>query len=344
MRIGLVAPPFIPVPPSAYGGTELFVEHLARGLLAAGHRVVLYANGESRTRAELRWRYPCAEWPIVDQAAAQLKQADHAGWAIHDARRSVDLIHTNDIAALPFTRFVDRPFVHTLHHPYEASLSAQYLRYPAVHYVAISQFQADREPMPGISVVHHGIDLSDYTFSAQKGDYVLFLGRMAPAKGAHLAIEAARRAGVHLKLAGEVQPIFQDYWDAQVLPRIDGRTVEYVGPADQAFKKELLAYARALLFPIQWDEPFGLVMIEAMACGTPVLALPGGSVAEVVKDGTSGWVCRDIAEMADRATAPDVPAESCRAWVAERFSLPRMVDRYIQIYARAASADPPSSE
>jgi glycosyltransferase involved in cell wall biosynthesis len=257
---------------------------------------------------------------------------------------SVDVIQVNDVTTLPFTRFVDLPVVLTLHHPHEPELSAQYLRYPAVHYVAISHFQAAREPMHGISVVHHGIDVPTYTFRAQKQDYLLFLGRIAPVKGVHLAIDVAARAGLRLKVAGEVQPIFRDYWETAVAPRIDGTRVEYVGDASQALKQELLSNARVLLFPIQWDEPFGLVMIEAMACGTPVLAFPAGSVPEIVRNGTSGWICRDVEDMADRAASPGVPAEACRVWVAERFSLSRMVEGYLQIFerARTGAGSPPA--
>ena len=345
MRIGLLAAPFIPVPPPAYGGTELFIEQMARGLRARGHRVIVYANGESRTEAELRWCYPRGEWPITNPVAAQLKNADHSGWAIHDAMKSVDVLQVNDVCALPFTRFVDLPVIHTLHHAHETELSTQYLRHPAVHYVAISQYQAVREPMPDVTVVHHGIDVSTYTFCARKRDYLLFLGRIAPVKGVHIAIDVAARCGLHLVLAGEIQPIFQDYWDREVAPRVDGKLVEYVGAADQALKHELLSHARALLFPIQWDEPFGLIMIEAMASGTPVLAFSRGSVPEVVHDGTSGWICRDVDDMADRAVSPGVPAEACRAWVAQRFSLARMVSHYLQLFERArAGAGPPRPE
>ena len=336
MQIALIAPPFIPVPPVTYGGTELFVAHLAEGLMARGHDVVVYANGDSRVGCRVKWRYPHAEWPVKVPLAAQLKNADHTSWALHDAARDADLIHINDAMAVPYTPFLEQPIVSTLHHPHEPVLSGLYEKYPGLHYVAISASQARLEPMPQIHVVHHGLDFSGYRYSEAKDDYVLFLGRMAPCKGAHSAIEAARRAGVRLKLAGEIQPMFRDYWDERIQPQL-GQGIEYVGEADLERKNELLSRARALLFPIEWQEPFGLAMIEAMACGTPVLAFEGGSVEEIVHDGVNGWMCADVADMAARIVSPSVAAESCRAFAVQHFSLDRMVDRYLDVYDHAMS-------
>src|SRR6059036_260247 len=282
VHVGLICPPFIAVPPAQYGGTELFIANLARGLHARGHDVTVYANGDSRLPCRVKWRYPHSEWPIDDGVRFGLKNVDHTAWAVQHAAESVDVLHLNDIVGVPFTRFIDVPTVLTIHHPHEPALSEQYQRYPAIDYVAIGSWLARREPMPRLHVVHHGISLDDYKFSADKDDYVAFLGRIAPCKGTHLAIQAARRAGVRVKLAGEIQPIFHDYWEREVSPHIDGRQIEYVGAVNQAQKNELLSRARALLFPIQREEPFGLVMIEAMACGTPVLACAGGAVAEIV--------------------------------------------------------------
>jgi len=338
MRIALIAPPFISVPPQKYGGTELFVAVLANALHRGGHDVVVYANGDSRVDCELRWRYPHSRWPIVDASIAPLENLDHTAWALHDAAKSADVIHLNDAIGLPATMFVDRPCVLTLHHPHLPELSEFYACYPDIHYVAISGAQARRESMPHVDVVHHGVPYETYTFRSDKDDYVAFLGRMAPCKGADRAIAAARRAGVKLKLAGEIQPVFREYWESQVLPHIDGRDVEYVGEADFACKNELLSHARACLFPIDWDEPFGLVMIESMACGTPVLALPGGSVAEVVRDGISGWVCRDVDDMADRIASLEVPPASCRSWVEREFTVDRMTARYVDLYRRLSDA------
>src|SRR5262245_37838884 len=247
MRVAIVAPPFIPVPPVAYGGTELFVAHLAEGLVALGHHVTVYANGESRVGCEVRWIYPEAEWPLSDPPRAHLRNADHTSWAMHDAAQEADVLHINDVAGLPYTRFIETPVVHTLHHPHEPSLTAAYERFPDLSYVAISRAQARREPMPSVTVVHHGIPPDEYRFSDDKQDYLLFLGRMVPCKGAHTAIEVARRAGLRLKLAGEVQPAFAQYWHDMVLPQIDGDRIEYVGEATRDVKNRLLSGARALL-------------------------------------------------------------------------------------------------
>jgi glycosyltransferase involved in cell wall biosynthesis len=338
MRIGLIAPPFIEVPPRRYGGTELFIGNLACELHKRGHDVTVYGNGDSRLPCRVKWRYPTSEWPLQDPTAAQLKNVDHTGWAMHDAAQSVDVIHLNDVAGVPFTMFVDLPTVLTIHHPHEPALSTQYEQYPGIHYVAIAQWLARRERMPHVHVVHHGVPIETYTFSAEKDDYCVFLGRMAPCKAPHLAIEAALLAGIRLKLAGEIQPIFKTYWDRHVRPLIDGRQIEYVGEADHQIKSALLSRARALLFPIQWEEPFGLVMIEAMACGTPVLAFPGGSVEEIVRDGVNGWICRDVADMAAHVASIAVPAESCRDDAKKRFSVSRMAEEYMAIYEEAAGS------
>jgi glycosyltransferase involved in cell wall biosynthesis len=342
MRIGLIAPPFIEVPPRRYGGTELFVANLACELHARGHDVTVYANGESSLPCRVAWRYATSDWPPSDMLRMQLKNANHTSWAICEAAAAVDVLHLNDAIAAPFTRFVDVPTVMTVHHPHEPTLSEQYANYPGIHYVLIANWLARHETMPHVHVVPHGIPVGEYTFSAVKEDYVAFLGRMAPVKGPHLAIAAARRAGVRLKLAGEIQPIFQDYWKQRVLPDIDGVNIEYVGEADFTTKNELLSKARALLFPIQWEEPFGLVMIEAMACGTPVLAFRGGAVEEIVCDGVNGWICADEADMAARIATLDISPDACRAHVVEHFTISQMADGYVDVYQRAIGRPAPA--
>jgi glycosyltransferase involved in cell wall biosynthesis len=337
MRIALVAPPFIPVPPCRYGGTELFLAELAHGLLRLGHDVVVYANGESRLPCEIRARFQDSCWPLREPGAGTLRAIEHLAWSLQDAAADeFDVIHLNDAAGVPFTRFLSTPTVYTLHHPHAPELSALYESYPEVSYVAISRAQAARERMPRRVVIHHGLDAAMYRFIARKDSYAAFIGRIAPCKGAHLAIEVARRAGVPLKIAGEIQPVFRDYWETAVRPFVDGRQIEYLGEANHALKNDLLGNARALLFPIQWEEPFGLVMIEALACGTPVLALPGGSVPEVVRPGVSGWICRSVADMADRLEDLSLDPRACRRHVEQHFTLDLMVRRYADLYRRVS--------
>ena len=338
MRIALVAPPFIPVPPKAYGGTELFIAHLAEGLKRRGHTPIVYATGESTVDAEVRWIYRDCQWPPAKVHDGTLRALHHAAWALADAEDSlVDVVHLNDALAVPLTRFLTTPPIMTLHHPHEPSLSAIYAEHRDVSYVAISEHQRRRERLSKLCTVHHGLRIEDYTFSDRKDGYLCFLGRFAPMKGAHIAIEVARMAGLRLKLAGEIQPAFGDYWERDLKPLIDGRQIEYIGEATPRIKNELLSKASALLFPITWEEPFGLVMIEAMACGTPVLAFAGGSVPEIVQPGVSGWICSDAAEMAARARAVEIAPASCREYVRRRFSVDRMVDGYCRLYASLAS-------
>jgi glycosyltransferase involved in cell wall biosynthesis len=339
MRIALIAPPFIPVPPAGYGGTELFVAHLAEGLAERGHDVTVFANGESTVRCAVRWTFPHRDWPPQPGEAPMLKNLDHSAWALHEAAIGpFDAVHVNDALAVPVSRFLPEPVVHTLHHPHEPILSALYARHDWIHYVAISEAQRALETMPRLTTIHHGIRLEDYQFAERKQPYLAFLGRMAPVKGAHLAIDVARRAGLPLKLAGEIQPLFRDYWESMIAPQIDGRNVEFIGEASLDVKNELLSNASALLFPIQWNEPFGLVMIEAMACGTPVLALPGGAVGEIVSDGVSGWICASPAEMVRRAIDLRIPAASCRGYVERHFSVARMAGDYEALYRSCVDA------
>jgi glycosyltransferase involved in cell wall biosynthesis len=335
MRIALIAPPFISVPPRKYGGTELFIAHLARGLRDLGLEPVVYTNGESTIDVERRWLYSTAQWPIEGEIYDNLKDVNHTAWAVADAARHCDIVHLNNIPGLVHARFLDLPFVYTVHHVHDDGLSEFYQHYSQVQYVTISDFQRRHEPMPHVRTIHHGIDLDDYRVGEKKQPYAAFIGRIAPMKGVHLAIQAAKRAGVPLKIAGEVQPIYRDYYEQKVKPHLDGRNVEYIGEADLAAKNELLGSAVAMLFPIQWHEPFGLVMIESMACGTPVIAFAGGAVEEVVSEGVSGSVCRSVEEIAThlRAATSYRPAE-VRAYVARRFSREVMAGKYAALYAQ----------
>lgn len=334
MRVALIAPPFLPVPPRKYGGTELFIGQLAEGLQTKGADVVVYTISESTVGVETRWYYKDAQWPIKGEVYDNLKDMNHASWAIRDAADDCEIIHLHNVPALMFTRYVRSHFVYTMHHVHEEGLSEMYAHFPDVEFVTISDFQRQQEKLARVRTIHHGVDLSLYQFRERKQEYLCFLGRIAPIKGTHLAIEVAKKTGIPLKIAGEVQPLFQDYFDTQVKPHIDGKFIELVGEVDLKAKNELLGNSLAMLFPIQWNEPFGLVMIEAMACGTPVLALPGGSVEEVVRDGISGFVCNSLDDMASRATQslPAIKAQTVRDYCQQYFSLERMVSDYLGLY------------
>ncbi|HEX6802874.1 MAG TPA: glycosyltransferase family 4 protein [Terriglobales bacterium] len=332
LKIALIAAPFIAVPPLDYGGTELFVAHLAEGLQSLGVEAVVYANGESTVGTERRWLYEKSLWPIKVPERAWLREVNHTSWAIADAIKECDVVHVQSAQSIAFSRIVKRPFVLTLHGPHEAILSEFYSYFPDVDYVCISEAQCSEESMPKLHTIHHGIDVSLYQLRENKQRYLSFIGRIAPIKGTHIAIDVAQRTGIPLKIAGEVQPIYQQYFDRHVRPRLDGKLVEYIGPADLKAKNELLGNSMAMLFPIQWNEPFGLAMVEAMACGTPVLAMPGGSVTEVVREGVSGHICRNVREMANRAMNLNFKPAEVRAYVEENFSIRKMASRYTALY------------
>jgi glycosyltransferase involved in cell wall biosynthesis len=333
MRVALIASPFISVPPTGYGGTELFIANLAEALARLNVKVDVYANGESRVKAALHARYARQDWPLSSENSGFTKDIDHIAWAVDDADVSCDIIHVSSAPAVPFSRFSSRPFVCTLHHPAEAGFTDLYERYDAVTYTAISRHQASLHPRLRPRVIHHGLDLEQYSFKEEKNPYVVFLGRICPIKGSHNAIAIAKRAGIPLKIAGEVQPVFRDYFEREIRPHIDGRNIEFVGEADMAMKNQLLGRATALLFPIEWAEPFGLVMIEAMACGTPVIAFPGGAVEEVIDDGISGRICRNVSEAAATLQCETFQPKAIRRCAETRFSADAMARNYYELYS-----------
>jgi len=191
---------------------------------------------------------------------------------------------------IPCSRFTNVPIVFTLHGPHDPKLSEFYSHYPELYYVGISEFQRRQESLPRIRTIHHGIDLSLYQLREHKQQYLSFIGRIAPIKGTHVAIDVAKRVGIQLKIAGDIQPIYRDYFEAKIKPELDGKFIEYVGLADLKAKNELLGNSLAMLFPIKWNEPFGLVMVEAMACGKPVIGGLHGGAPEVIQDGVTGYL------------------------------------------------------
>jgi glycosyltransferase involved in cell wall biosynthesis len=336
MRIALVAPPYISVPPKKYGGTELFIAELALALHKKGAEVTLYTNGESTLPVGRKWLYERQEWPLSGEAEGNLKGLNHAAWAVKDAHGNADVIHINSAPGLALSRFAESPIVYTVHHGYEESLTRFYSYFPEVSFVTISHFQQKRLELPRIRTIHHGIDLRKYRFRKDKEPFLAFLGRVAPPKGTHLAIEIAKKSGVPLKIAGEIQPLYRDYWENVVKPQVDGKLIEYVGELGLEEKNELLGKSMAMLFPIQWDEPFGLVMVESMACGTPVLALRGGSVAEVVKEGVSGCIGASVDDLVQCVKHKTFDPAAVRQYAEEYFSCERMANDYLDLYSEVA--------
>ena len=336
MRIAMVAPPWYPVPPTAYGGIELVVSLLVDGLVARGHEVTLIANSARRSRATRVFAsYECPPSARIGDALPEVVHAAYAADVL--AAVDVDLVHDHSTAG-PLTAAGRRvPTIVTAHNDVggEFGRILQHLG-SSIGPVAISNAQRRLAPLlPWVGTVYNGIDVSAYPFCDRKEDYVLFLGRMSAQKAPHLAIDAARAAGRRIVLAGKrIEQVEREYFDAQIAPRL-GSDVEWVGEADLALKLRLLGGAAVLVFPVQWDEPFGMVPLEAMACGTPVVALARGAAPELIDDGRTGFVREWPAELgAAIDAAVGLDPHACRRHVAEHFSAATMVSAYEQLYAR----------
>jgi glycosyltransferase involved in cell wall biosynthesis len=335
MRIAILSTSAVAVPPVGYGGTELFVFELSKMLTKRGHDVTVFATGDSRPSAHLRGRLERAVWPPCP--LTELRHVAHAWAEIGGTRPRFDVVHVNQHEALPFAAQQDVPVVLTLHHDRSTPLVDFYGDFPKVVYVGISTSQVAQMPEVSTShVVHHGLDPTMYAFGQGDGGYCAFLGRLAPEKGPHLAIDASRLADVPLRIGGVPHWVNMKFFDDEMEPRVDaaGRRVDYLGALTHGPKVELLRHAKALLFPIQWDEPFGLVMIEAMLVGTPVIAFSRGSVAEIVEDRVTGFLVNDVREMAARLRDIDgFDRARCRLRAEERWSSMRMARDYERVYA-----------
>lgn len=339
LRVGILAPPWVPVPPPVYGGTELMLDELARGLTRAGCDVHLFTTGDSTCPVPCSWLYAEALGTVADLSA----EADHVAQG-YKALADADVIHDHTLTGPLWgaTHAGAPPIVTTVHGDLGGALLERYEAMAAagVAIVAISEAQRRTAPdLPVSAVIHHGLDVSRVPLGAGDGGYVLFLGRMNPDKGPHRAIEVARAAGRKLLLAAKMwEPEELRYFHDVVEPLL-GDDAVYLGEVGSDRKTELLAGAEALINPIRWPEPFGLVMLEALACGTPVLAFPEGAAPEIVEHGRTGFLCRDEVDMArhvDLAAALD--REACRASVATRFSNERMVDAHLELYERLLPA------
>lgn len=336
MRIAQIAPPWIAVPPEGYGGTEWVVKHLCDGLVARGHEVHLFATGDSHTDAQLHALFP-AQMP--GEIGRTPYDARHVAWALDEIVRDgrFDVIHDHSgFLGVAFGGGSRARMVHTVHCAFDAAAYGFYEQFrDAVGYVSISDFQRTLGP-PGMrwtATVYNALPVNDWPYRERKDDYLLAFGRICEDKGFHLAIEVARRTGRRLLMAGVVQAWYRDYFERQIAPQVDDEQIVYLGEVSDAQKRDLFAGASAFVFPILWPEPFGIVMIEAMAAGTPVIALRNGSVPEVVPEGVGGFVCDDVDAMVAAVDRLDeIEPAACRASVAERFSVEKTAADYEAVY------------
>jgi glycosyltransferase involved in cell wall biosynthesis len=341
MRVAMLAPPWIPVPPPGYGGIEQVIALLAAELTQRGNTVALFAAPGTESRAEV---LSPLEEPHPDEIQMSLYEVDHVASAfarIEEAEQPFDVIHDNcGFAAFAFADRIDTPLVHTLHGPFTNETRAFYARHGhKARAVALSRYQAEQAPdeLDVVAVIGNPMVVDDFPFSAEKDDYLLWIGRFNADKGPNRAIAAAKEADMPLVLAGPVQPGQEEFFVQEVEPNIDGEQIRYIGEVGDE-KRDLYARARALLMPIRWPEPFGLVMTEAMACGTPVIAFPEGSAPELVLDGETGFVAEDEGEMAaavDRLG--EIDPERCRESARDRFDVTAVAEAYEQAYERVAS-------
>lgn len=338
--MGIVAPPWVAVPPPVYGGTELVVDQLARGLVRAGHEVVLFATGDSTCPVERRWFHRRA---LGTTAASELEEPHvvRAHAVLQDL--GVDIVHDHTIAGPRRVRdaALGVPVVTTNHGPFTGPMTEHFASLAGhVSLIAISHHQRSTAPdIPVAAVIHHGLDVAEFPLGQGDGDYLLFLGRMNADKGAHRAIAVARSAGQRILLAAKMwEPAEREYFRRSVEPLL-GEDAVYVGEVGGAEKLRLLAGATALLNPIGWPEPFGMVMLEALACGTPVLSFAAGAAPEIVEHGRTGFLCSDEEEM--RALVDEVrwlDRRECRERVRTLFSTEKMVDAHVALYRRIIDA------
>ena len=343
MKIAQLSPLWESVPPQLYGGTERIASYLTEELVRQGHEVTLFASGDSKTAAQLKSCCPRAlrlhDTGLVNRDAPMILMQEQALGA---ASGEFDIIHSHlDFLSFPMSRRAHAPVVTTLHGRLDLpELQPIFNEYAEMPVVSISN--AQRKPLPQANwagTVYHGIPKSLYTPHGRPGSYLAFLGRISPEKCPDHAIEVAKRVGMPLRIAAKVDPADQAYFKKKIEHLLDHPLVEYVGEINDAEKNDFLGEAAALLCPYDWPEPFGLVLIEAMACGTPVLAYRQGSIPEIIDHGVTGYVCDSINEMVQAvAGLPLIDRSRCREIFEKRFTVERMVKDYLDIYERMAAA------
>ncbi len=332
LSIAIVAPPWLPIPPRGYGGTENVLDSLAKGLQAAGHEVLLCSTGDSTCPVPISYLFDKAVGVGTGNGLHEIRHVLHS----YEAARDADIVHDHTlIGPLQSMAYPHLPVVTTNHGPFDADLIDLYRtlgqRLPVI---AVSHHQASTaEGVPISAIIHHGVDMADFPAGAGGGGYALFLGRMNAGKAPHVAAEIARAAGYRLLIAAKMrEPAEKEYFDAKVRPLL-GQDVAYVGEVEREAKLELLRGADCLLNPIAWPEPFGMVMLEALACGTPVLTTPWGAAPEIVLDGEVGFVRAGSAELgAALSRLGEIDRADCRARAATHFSVDQMVAKHVALY------------
>jgi glycosyltransferase involved in cell wall biosynthesis len=344
LRIAQLAHLYESVPPKLYGGTERVVAWLTEELIRRGHQVTVFASGDSTINAPIE-----AGWPESLRLAGLSKWGDSYGLlnltAAYRRAHDFDIIHAHvDYWSFPFARMVDTPTISTMHGrldiPHLHPIYREFREHPLV---SISHDQRTHLPFANwIGTVYHGLPRGDLKFNPEPGTYLAFLGRIAPEKRPDWAIEIAQRAGIPLKIAAKVDPADREYFESRIKPMLDSASnVEFIGEIDQKRKSSFLGGAIALLFPIDWPEPFGLVMAEALACGTPVIARPCGSVPEIIRHGTTGFVAENIDDLvALTRRVNEISRFACRQEFEARFTAETMADRYEALYRRMLAARP----
>jgi glycosyltransferase involved in cell wall biosynthesis len=346
LEVAVVAPPWITVPPRGYGGIESAVAEISSALVRRGHHVTLMAAPGSRSPARV---VPLLEDEHPGEIGQTLFEIDHVARAIdvveEAARhgRPFDLIHDHSgFALVAIADRIDVPVLHTLHGPFTPEASAFYRRHARKFWVTAlsrSQLQSGPDDLRCVNIIPNPIDLSAWPLRRRKDDYLLWVGRMTPGKGPHRAIAAARAAGRPLMLAGPVQAGQEEFFHRHVAPQIDGEAIRYISEVGGRAKQDLFAGASALLMPIRWPEPFGMVMIEALACGTPVIAFPEGAAPEIVEHGASGFLVDDEDQMAGAVgMLGDLDADRCRAAAQARYDVDLVACAYENAYRRVIRA------
>jgi glycosyltransferase involved in cell wall biosynthesis len=342
LKIAQVAPLFESVPPKLYGGTERIVSYLTEALVGMGHDVTLFASGDSITKARLK---PIVNRALrlsrcVDPMAAQVVQLQE----VIESAKEFDIIHFHtDYFHFPISQLLRLPTVTTLHGRLDLpELGPVYAKFLTMPVISISDAQRLHLPKAyWAGTVYHGLPMGLYRMGKGKGDYALFLGRISPEKRPDRAIEIARKANMRLVIAAKVDAADRQYYEQQISPLLHQPHVEFIGEVSEDIKEHLLGNAKALLFPIDWPEPFGLVMIESLACGTPVVAYGKGSVPEIITHRKTGYIVNSLDQAADALRHVEtLSRDTCRQEFENRFSAHRMAGDYVKIYEKLLSEDP----